>query len=130
MKTHTFAKELISLGEALLLGPNLDTSELRSIGSVLGSNNKGNEEMAIGITTLAELSKHSKNEWVQFIEFHQLPIKYSERDSSRNIMGKIMSYLASDEEAVQRVRRRVVHGSGSSSRLDNAFNLLLKVSGT
>ncbi|WP_323789954.1 hypothetical protein [Thalassovita sp.] len=127
MKTHSLAKELIALGEALLNGPNIDTKKM-SLGDLPHSPGADEAEMAFGITTLAQLSKFSRNEWVQFAEDHQIPVSFNQRDSGRNIMGKIMSYLAHDDTEIQRVRDSVQKGRGSSNRLNQALNTLLKSS--
>lgn len=131
MKTHSLAKELISLGEALLRGPNIDSKKLGMIDLSTTPNGSETEaEMAFGITTLAQLSKYKRVEWVQFAEDHSIPVQFNERDSSRNIMGKIMSYLANDEQEIQRVRQSVSHSKSSSNRLNQALNTLLKSSGS
>lgn len=129
MKTHSLAKELIALGEALLQGPNIDSKKLGMID--LSSTTKDSDseaEMAFGITTLAQLSKYTRVEWVQFARDHSLPVNFNERDSARNIMGKIMSYLANDEHEMQRVRQSVSQAKPSSNRLNQALNTLLKSS--
>ena len=127
MKTHSLAKELIALGQALLHGPNIDTKNL-NLGDVPTSPDTDEAEMAFGITTLAQLSKYSRSEWVQFAEDHKIPVSFNQRDSGRNIMGKIMSYLASNDNEIQRVRESVEQGRGSSNRLNQALNTLLKSS--
>lgn len=127
MKTHSLAKELIALGEALLSGPNIDTKKL-SLGDLPNPPDTGEAEMAFGITTLAQLSKYTRSEWVQFADDHKIPVSFNQRDSGRNIMGKIMSYLASNDAEIQRVRDSVEQGRGSSNRLNQALNTLLKSS--
>lgn len=127
MKSHTFAKELIALGEVLLSGPNIEMKKLPlSFGSETGEETV-RSEMAFGITTLVELSKFSRTEWVSFVSEHNLPVEFNQRDSSRNIIGKIMSYLASHETELQRVKETIVKSSNSSNRLNKAFDALLKV---
>lgn len=131
MKTHSLAKELIALGEALLRGPNVDSKKLGMTDLSSASNSTETEaEMAFGITTLAQLSKYKRAEWVQFASDHSLPVEFNERDSARNIIGKIMSYLANDEQEIQRVRQSVSHSKASSNRLNQALNTLLKSSGS
>lgn len=129
MKTHSLAKELIALGQALLDGPNIETKAFKSLSLTDGiTSSNSDAEMAFGITTLAQLSKYTRAEWVSFASEHSLPVQYNERDSGRNIMGKIMSYLASDEAEIQRVRNSVSHSRGSSNRLNQALNTLLRSS--
>ncbi|WP_108860114.1 hypothetical protein [Ruegeria sp. Alg231-54] len=129
MKTHSLAKELIALGEALLQGPNIDTKKLNLSDGSRGPGSSDTEaEMAFGITTLAQLSKFSRSEWVRFADEHSLPIQFNERDSGRNIMGKIMSYLAGNEHEIKRVQANVSQSSNSSNRLNQALNTLLKSS--
>ena len=127
MKTHSLAKELIALGQMLLRGPNIDTKDL-NLGDVSSASGVDEAEMAFGITTLAQLSKYKRSEWVQFAQDHKIPVLFNNRDSARNIMGKIMSYLANNDMEIQRVRESVDQGRGSSNRLNQALNTLLKSS--
>lgn len=127
MKSHSLAKELIALGEAILRAPNMDTSALRVLdANLIGERSENDAEMAFGITTLAQLSKHSRSEWIKFSEDHSIPLVYNERDSARNVMGKIMSYLANNETEIVRVRDSVKQAGGSSNRLNQALTTLLK----
>jgi hypothetical protein len=126
MKTHSLAKELITLGNALLEGPNIDTKKLSSLIMSGPTDATHHEEMAFGITTLAQLSKYKRTEWVQFANDHSIPVEFNERDSARNIMGKIMSYLANNEDEIKRVRNSVSHSKETSNRLNQALNTLLR----
>lgn len=125
MKAHSLAKELIALGESLLAGPNIDTRHLNMRDRRENGYQGNSAEMAFGITTLAQLSRFSRSEWVQFAREHDLPISYNDRDSGRNIMGKIMSYLADSDAEIERIRTSVSQ-PGSSNRLNQALNTLLK----
>ena len=104
MKTHDLANELISLAKALKKGPNMNVGQLPDFFAT----NQGldNGEMAFGISTLTHLSKFSKQEWLGFIKEHNLPISFNERDSARNLIGKIMSYLDTNKEALSRVSEK------------------------
>jgi hypothetical protein len=127
MKSHSLAKELIALGDALLKAPNIETKQLGQLFSgVGGSASQSSAEMNFGITTLAQLSKHKRSEWIEFAQAHSINIQFNERDSARNIMGKIMSYLADNESEIQRVRNSVSHSKEPSNRLNQALNILLK----
>lgn len=125
MKSHSLAKELIALGEALLQMPNIETKSLSSLMST-NAPSKKDQEMAFGVTTLAQLSQYSKSEWLGFAETHGIPIASNKQDSSRNIMGKIMSYLAENQSEMERIRESVTDESGSSNRLNSAFSILLR----
>lgn len=126
MKSHSLARELIALGEALLRAPNLETKNFSSLLNVSGVPGRKDQEMVFGVTTLAQLSRYSKAEWLNFAESHNIPIDFNGQDSSRNIMGKIMSYLADNQSEIERVRDSVADDAGSSNRLNNAFSILLK----
>jgi len=126
MKSHSLARELIALGEAILQTPNVETKSLSSLLSHKSSPSKKDQEMAFGVTTLAQMSQYSKSEWLSFADTHGIPIAFNGQDSSRNIMGKIMSYLSENQSEMERVRESVVGDSGSSNRLNNAFSILLK----
>ena len=126
MKSHSLARELIDLGEALLKGPNVETKSQAFRAGLLGTTGANPEaEMAFGVTTLAQLSRFKRTEWINFARQHNLAIEFNERDSSRNIMGKIMSYLADRQPELERVRDSVARSTGSSNRLNQAFNTLL-----
>lgn len=126
MKSHSLARELIALGEALLQMPNVETKSLSSLLNSKSVPSKKDQEMAFGVTTLAQLSQYSKPEWLSFADTHGIPIAFNRQDSSRNIMGKIMSYLAENRSEMERVRDSVVSDTGSSNRLNSAFSILLK----
>lgn len=127
MKSHALAKELIALGEAMLQAPNVETKGLmQSLIEPRDRSAKSNDAMVFGITTLAQLSKYTKFEWLNFASTHGIPIAFNERDSSRNIMGKIMSYLAENEGEIKRVRESVSETKETSNRLNSAFNILLR----
>jgi hypothetical protein len=98
MKTHELENELISLAKALKLGPNINVGQLPDL--LRGNGESVNDEMAFGISTLTHLLKFSKQDWLAFIQEHNLPINYNTRDSARNVIGKIMHYLESNEEAI------------------------------
>ena len=125
MKTHDFAKELTALAKALRAGPNIEIRELSNYFS--GSMDSGKVEMAFGISTLTQLSTFTRQEWIQFIKEHRLPVDFGPRDSSRNIIGKIMSYLSEHEDALARVSKSIGdERTGSSKRLNMALRVLLK----
>ena len=125
MKSHSLARELIALGEALLKAPNIETKGIDGLlNSESHQHSKQGQEMAFGITTMAQLSKYNKSEWLAFAKSHNIPITFNARDSSRNIMGKIMSYLSENESEMKRVRESIAESS--SNRLNNAFNILLR----
>jgi len=128
MKTHSLAKELIALGEALINGPNIDTSKLKLLGLDHAVGSRSDEKMVIGITTLAQLSRFKKSEWVQFVKEHDLPIPLNTRDSARDLVGKIMNYFANNDHEINRVRNSIRHSDESSNRLNQALNTLLKAS--
>lgn len=114
------------MGEALMRGPNVETHRLFFTDEKSERSRDNNTaEMAFGITTLAQLSRFTRSEWVDFAKEHQIPIMFNERDSGRNIMGKIMSYLADSDGEIERIRTSVSQ-PGSSSRLNQALNTLLK----
>ena len=126
MKTHELAKSLQQLSRILLAAPNVELSdvELQSVESVAS---RTKEQMAVNLTTLLELSRIDKKRWVGLIEEHNFPIPTEARDSSRNIMDKVLRYLNSNPVAAESLKRSTAKKTGrGSSELSQALASLLK----
>lgn len=123
MKTHDLAKALLLLAKALRAGPNIELDKL-TIGPILSE--EASVEAALSLTTLLDLSRFQKHEWVKLIEQHQLPILVSRKDSARNVIGKIVAYLEEHPEALEEVKQSTRHRAAASPELLKAFSSLLK----
>jgi hypothetical protein len=123
VKTHSLANALRSLADALEAQPNMEISEL---GTVFGSRrNLDPREVAVNLRTLHALSKIGKQEWVKLIEEYGFEIEFNARDSSRNILGKLLNYLDSNPEALDALKRKAKDGSDKPSALRQALDILL-----
>jgi hypothetical protein len=126
MKTHELAKALKALAIILENGPNVNFTENTDL---LGVKSKkfSSDELAVNLHTLVALSKIDKRQWTSFISEFNFPINYNDRDSTRNILGKIMSYLDENPNAVSMLKNKTKKNmSTNQSALTEALNILLK----
>lgn len=80
------------------------------------------------LVALVGFSKFTKGDWVAFIHEMDLPISLDPKHSSRDLMGKIVSYFADHPEGRARLRsmsRRGGKGEASQALLD-AFSVLMR----
>jgi len=126
MKTHTLAKALIQLARILNAGPNIDLNNLR-LEKPDKPEKKDSLNILVNISTLSALSRIGKREWVSFIEQYDLPIDVKTRDSSRNIIGKILNCLDKAPEAREKLKRTAEEESAQASpELLKALSALMK----
>lgn len=124
MKTHDLAAALEQLAKILRTGANIPLSSLRA-----GEERTRSErEIAVNLSTLAELSKVDKSQWLQLIARYDLPIEARPRDASRDILGKLLRFLEEHPEDRRKFRNRVVHeqSSTSSPELLRALAVLMR----
>ena len=125
MKTHNLAKALEQLAVILKNSPNV---ELDSFTFKPKTKHKelSKEEIALNITTLLALSKVKKPTWVEFIEENKWPINIQYRDSSRNLIGRILKYLDGNPEAMKTLKNKTSGSKGqASTELLNALSSLM-----
>ncbi len=124
MKSHTLARALKQLADIMLDGPNVEVSRLdlddRSAGRASSSS-----ELAVNIDTLLELSRVDKVQWKAFIDEYSLEVAVSSKDSTRNILGKVLSFLEKSEAARKRVKAAATRKSDTSPELSRALAALL-----
>lgn len=126
MKTHELAKALKVLAKMLENSPNVNFTENTDL---LGIQSKklSSDVLAVNLHTLTALSKIDKQQWISFINEFGFPINYNERDSTRNILGKIMNYLEENPNAVNMIKNKTKKSmSTNQSALTEALNILLK----
>lgn len=122
MKTHDLAKHLSVLARVLRAGPNIELQNLK-----LESPRKVDESsIPVALSTLAVLSEFGKEEWLSFINDHDLPIDIRPRDAARDILGKLLKYLVENPQ----VRNELSHSaakerSNTSKELSRTLQLLL-----
>lgn len=137
MKTHQLANELILLAKILKRSPNIELESL-SIESIISSkkskteyNNEGAElskdNLSSALYNLVNLNRVNKQQWLALIDDYRFNIQVRDRDANRDIVGKILSYLANNpKEREKLVTRHSKNLTPSSNELANALNLLLK----
>jgi len=124
MKTHELAKALTELAKALRAGPNVDLGSLRI--EEPASRQVDSSAVPVALSTLAMLSEFGKDEWLEFIQEHSLPIEVRPRDAARDILGKLLKYLVNNPTA----RNRITHSpskdrSSTSAELRRTLQLLM-----
>lgn len=153
MKTHELARIFENIAKILKISPDSEVGDLQklvkgkqSIDAIFENlskllKNAPNSEVAdfqriatgkqsfdsvgLGLKTLVQLSKLDKSHWVSLTEKYNFDIKLNPRDSSRDVIGKILRYLANNEEAYQEFEEKLNKTSGTSEPLENMLKMLL-----
>jgi len=126
MKTHQIANLLEKLASALRRGPNIELSEA-SVIDTLQREDVSTPQMEVGIDMLLSLSKIDKNEWKTFLREYGFPIQIVPRDSSRNIIDKLLRFLKEHPEAHKIIRQSASRQGGSTAdAISKALSALLK----
>ncbi|MDE4302077.1 hypothetical protein PXK30_00010 [Phaeobacter gallaeciensis] len=123
MKTHDLAKALSQLTKVLRSLPNQEISEL---GSTLAAPEKDtSNDIGVSLSILAALSKFSKSDWEKIARDFDIPVDIRPRDAARDIMGKILNYLAENDAERERVAMKARSSEDQPSELSNALKFLL-----
>ena len=123
MKTHDLAKALTQLGKLLRTLPNQDLDEL---GSTMSKSASGpSVDIGISLSALASLSKFNKSDWEKVARDFDLPVDLRPRDAARDVMGKILTYLAENDAERERVALKSRVSTDQPSELSNALRFLL-----
>ena len=123
MKTHEFAKALTQFAKLLRSFPN---QELEDFGYNLREMpSRATNNVGISLSALASLSKYSKSDWEKIASEFELPVEIRPRDAARDVMGKILTYLAENDAERERVAMRSQEKSDRPSELSNALQFLL-----
>lgn len=123
MKTHDLAKALTQLGKLLRTLPNQDLDDLGSTIAKYASGSTAN--VGISLSALASLSKFSKSDWEKIARDFELPVDLRPRDAARDVMGKILTYLAENDAERRRVEMKSRVATDEPSELSNALRFLL-----
>ena len=125
MKTHALARQLVSLSKALKALPNMEIHDLASL--PVGSPQLSNESLGMGLTTLVALSDIDKAKWRIFIEENGFPIEVRPRDASRDILGKLLTYLQNNRDARNKLAHTAARDKSTTSpELQRALQILLR----
>ena len=126
MKTHEFARALTQIAELLKSGPNIDLGDLGLSPPDLFQK-EASQTIAVNLSTLVGLSRIDKKQWQNFVIENGLPIQLRPRDASRDILGKVLTYLDQHADARERIKQAAVgkRAGQTSSELMKAFSILL-----
>lgn len=123
MKTHELAKALAQLSKILRNLPNQELSDFEN--QIREPNRDPHANVGISLSALAGFTKYSKADWEQVVSDFELPIEIRARDASRDIMGKILNYLAENGAERQRIALVGRSSSAEPSELTTALKFLL-----
>lgn len=131
MKTHDIAKNLnllitdscaqnfkSALSEAsklLMKSPNMECADAKLL--------KKTDQIAVSLQALISLSKYSKQQWISVIEEFNLPIVLNSRASSRDVVGKVLSYLEANPSVLKTQNR--TREKSDTSNLQDTLNKLI-----
>lgn len=127
MKIHKLSEDLKKLADQLRQLENVELSDL----GIQKNSKVDTDHILVNIHTLSELSKINKSEWVEFLKEYKFDIELNPRASSRDIIGKILGYLAANPDVASRVKEEVSkkmseRKSQKSSALSNALKVLME----
>lgn len=131
MKAHELSKALLALSRILKSGPDIDVEDWsilsKSTSPVSKSSHLKESDIPSALYTLVKLNDVSKTQWLSLINEYDIDVEIRPRDATRDIVGKILNYLAANPIARENLlktgsRKNVTE----STELANALNLLLK----
>ena len=125
MKTHDLAKALRLLASLLEKSANIPLEEATV--ATASDSKLNSSQMAVSLSTLVELSRVDKQQWLAFIKELGFPIEVGPRDGARNVLGKLLSYLENNKDAREKLKTKAASkGSEASPELMKALSSLLK----
>jgi hypothetical protein len=113
MMTHDLAVALTILAKALKAAPNVEVSQLDL--SKRAERITTKEGLAVNLSTLAELSRIGRPQWLELITENHFPIDVRPRDASRDILGKLLKYLEATPEARERLKKSATRTTAQAS---------------
>lgn len=127
MKTHEFARALRQMADVLTSAPNMELREVQVASADSIRKGQQTSNIAVSLSTLVDLARIDKQQWLTFIEENQFPIEARPRDAARDILGKLLVYLEENPAARQRLKAIATKRSGQASpELMKALAYLLK----
>ena len=88
---------------------------------------QSSQELALNLSTLVSLSSVDKSKWLALIQEYGFPIKVRPRDGSRDIFGKLCTYLEANPIAQEQLEASATRPTSKSSpELMKALSTLLK----
>lgn len=126
MKTHEFAKALSTFARILKSGPDVELEDFSLSNSYQKVGALKENDIPAALFTLVRLNDVSKSQWLKLIDEFGIEVEVRPRDANRDIVGKILNYLANDPEARMKLLKSSKKNVSESVELANALNLLLK----
>lgn len=130
MKAHELSKVLMTLSKVLKAGPDIevdDWSLLSKPAPMTKNSNLKENDIPTALYTLVKLNDVSKSQWLSLMSEYDMDIEIRPRDANRDIVGKILNYLASNPVARENLLKSgAKRNISESAELANALNLLLK----
>lgn len=130
MKSHDFAKQLTLMAKILKSGNNVEMDDLEvSLFSMSKSSSANVESAEIphALNILVGLNQVEKSQWLNVIEEFEFDIEIRARDANRDIVGKLLKYLANNPNERQRLVGKKSKGPiKASEELTDALTMLLK----
>jgi hypothetical protein len=124
MKSHTFADALLVWAQKLKAGPNVEVADL-TFAANQQPTSLSTQNLTVGLSLLLQLSKVNKQEWAQFVREHSIPINVELRDSSRNVLGKLLNYLETHPEVQKNLSAKSLSSTETSPKLAKALQVLM-----
>ena len=124
MKTSELAKGMKDLTAYLETLNDIDVKDLKK----QTAKKFETRDVAVNLYTLLQLSKIKKSEWLDLIKEFNFNIKLDYKASSRDIIGKILTYLEKNPEAQNTLKssfKKKGVKSGGRSSLTSALDLIL-----
>lgn len=132
MKTHELAEALTLFAMMLKRGPNIDVKDLALIDrfsteSTSSRKRSKKDDLPVALSALLSLSRIDKREWIELITDLGLGLEINSRDSSRDVVGKVLRLLEKDAHARNLLATRVQSKQAQASpELMNALSSLLR----
>ena len=127
MRTYELATALNALAKILRKGPNIELSKLTLNNVEKPDSYSERPDLPTALSVLAALSSFSKSEWVSIIDEFRLNVVVKRTDSTRDLLGRILTHLKANPHEVQKLRELSHKQSTNiSPELREALSILLK----
>ena len=126
MRTRALARSLRQLAEWL---DHLPDQTLEALDPSRSDQRSRSASLALNVSTLASLSRVNRKEWIEFIRYHAFPIEVRTRDASRDILGKLLTFLEREPSAITYLQRQAASDASASPELSRALKAILSYPG-
>lgn len=127
MDTYELANVLNKLAKVLKAWPKVEIDDLSEMISYKSKKDMGYKKIKTNLHHLVALSRVDKQKWIDIIEEYKFLVEIRPRDSSWDVLGKLLRYLEKTPEAREKIKRIVAYDTGKASpELLKALSSLLK----